>query len=372
MGSSAGSGPPFRADQVGSLLRPRELKAAFRAHQQGELDDAGLRDAQDRAIRDVVALQEDVGLHSVTDGEFRRASYWAHFLAAVDGLRPEPATFEFRDATGDVIPFTGTQNEGRLCRHRSISGDELDFLRSVTRETPKITMPAPSTMHFWRGPMSIDAAVYPTLDDYCDDLATIYQTEIADLVERGATYVQLDEVAVPMLCDPEVRDAVTRRGEQPDALLATYVETTNASLRQCPAQVTTALHCCRGNYKGHWLASGGYEPVAEALFGGVAVDALFLEFDSDRAGGFEPLRFVPDDVTVVLGLVSSKSPELEDVDVLLRRIEEASAIVAIERLAISPQCGFASTVGGNPLSETDERAKLALVVEVADRVWGRT
>jgi 5-methyltetrahydropteroyltriglutamate--homocysteine methyltransferase len=362
--------PPFRADQVGSLLRPRELKSAFRAHQEGELDDAGLREAQDRAIRDVVAMQEDVGLQAITDGEFRRASYWAHFLSAVDGLRPEPANFEFRDASGDVISFTGTQNEGRLRRHRSISGDELDFLRSVTRETPKITMPAPSTMHFWRGPTSIDHAVYPTLDDYCADLAAIYRAEIADLADRGATYVQLDEVAVPMLCDPDVRDAVSERGERSDALLATYVETTNAALSERPAQVTAALHCCRGNYKGHWLASGGYEPVAEALFGGVEVDAFFLEFDSDRAGGFEPLRFVPDDVMVVLGLVSSKSPDLEEQDVLLRRIDEAAKIVPIERLAISPQCGFASTVGGNPLSEDDERAKLALVVEVADRVWG--
>ncbi len=370
--ASSGTRPPFRADQVGSLLRPRELKAAFRAHQEGGLDDAGLRHAQDRAIRDVVKMQEDVGLHSVTDGEFRRASYWAHFLSAVDGLRPEPASFEFRDASGDVIPFTGTQNEGRLHRHRSISGDELDFLRSVTSETPKITMPAPSTMHFWRGPSSIDQAVYPTLADFCADLSAIYRAEIADLGARGATYVQLDEVAVPMLCDPDVREAVTARGERSESLLATYVETTNAALRERPAEVTAALHCCRGNYKGHWLATGGYEPVAEALFGGVEVDAFFLEFDSERAGGFEPLRFVPDDVMVVLGLVSSKSPELEDVDVLLSRIDEASKIVPIDRLAISPQCGFASTVGGNPLTEADERAKLALVVEVAERVWGQT
>ena len=368
---SARTNPPFRADQVGSLLRPRELKSAFRARQQGQLDDAGLHDEQDRAIRDVVAMQEDVGLHTITDGEFRRASYWAHFLSAVDGLRPEPASFEFRDASGDVIPFTGTQNEGRLRRHRSISGDELDFLRSVTRETPKITMPAPSTMHFWRGPTSIDRTVYPTLADYFADLAAIYRAEIADLAARGATYVQLDEVAVPMLCDPDVRAAVTERGERSDSLLSTYVETTNAALRARSEQVTAALHCCRGNYKGHWLASGGYEPVAEALFGGVEVDAFFLEFDSDRAGGFEPLRFVPEHVTVVLGLVSSKSPELEDVDVLLRRIEEAAKFVPIDRLAVSPQCGFASTVGGNPLTEADERAKLALVVDVAERVWGR-
>lgn len=362
--------PPFRADHVGSLLRPRALKDAFRAHQEGALDDAGLRAVQDQAIRDVVALQESVGLHSVTDGEFRRASYWAHFVGAVDGLRPEAATFEFKDAAGDVMSFTGTQNEGRLRRTRSISGDEVEFLRSVTKETPKITMPSPSTMHFWRGPQSIDRSVYPTLADFYDDLTRIYRDEIDDLASRGASYIQVDEVAAAMLCDPDVRDAVVARGEEPDELLRTYVDATNRAVSSRPSGMTAALHVCRGNYKGHWLATGGYEPVAETLFGGLEVDAFFLEFDSDRAGGFGPLRFVPDGVDVVLGLVSSKTPELEPVDELLRRIDEASKLVPVERLALSPQCGFASTVGGNPVTEDDERRKLALVVEVADRVWG--
>lgn len=362
--------PLFRADHVGSLLRPDALKAAFRAHGTGDLDDDGLRAAQDDAIRAVVALQEEVGLHSITDGELRRGSYWSHVLEAVVGLTPEPAAFEFRDASGDVMAFTGTQNRGRLRRTRSISGHELDFLLRITVETPKITLPAPSTMHFWRGPESIDRTVYPTLGEFLDDLAAIYRAEIADLASRGARYVQLDEVAAAMLCDDDVRAAVLARGEDPDELLRAYIDASNAALGERPASVTAALHVCRGNYKGHWLATGGYEPIAEALFGSLAVDTFFLEFDSARAGGFEPLRYVPVGVGVVLGLVSSKSPELEDADELVRRIEEASALVPVDRLGISPQCGFASTAGGNPLTEDDERRKLALVVEVADRVWG--
>jgi len=362
--------PPFRADHVGSLLRPRALKDAYRAHQLGTLDDVGLRAAQDDAIRDVVRLQEDVGLQSITDGELRRPWYYAHFVEAIEGLRPERASFDFRNSKGDRLEFTGTQNEGRLRCNRPISGDEYDFLRAVTTRTPKITMPAPSTMHFWRGPQSIDGAVYPTLRDFYADLVEIYRAEIADLGARGAGYVQMDEVALAMMCDPDVRAVVRDRSEDPDELMGVYIDATNAALRGRPATMTVSFHVCRGNYKGHWLATGGYEPVAEAVFAGLDVDAFFLEFDSERAGGFEPLRFVPDGVSVVLGLVSSKSPPLEDPDDLMRRIDEASAFVDVERLCLSPQCGFASTAGGNPLTEDDERRKLALVVEVASRVWG--
>jgi methionine synthase II (cobalamin-independent) len=362
--------PPFRADHVGSLLRPRPLKEAFRRHQAGALDDEGLRAAQDEAIRAVVAMQESVGLHSITDGEFRRPWYYGHFVEAVEGLDIGPAKFEFRDASGDRVPFTATANEGRLRRTNPISGPEFDFLRAVTRETPKITIPSPSTMHFWRGDDSIDRSTYPTREEYFADLGGIYRAEIADLADRGATYVQMDEVALAMMCDPDVRDAVAARGEDTDTLLDCYLDATNAALRDRPPGMTATMHACRGNYKGHWLATGGYEPVAERIFGGVAVDAFFLEFDSERAGGFEPLRFVPDGVTVVLGLVSSKRPELEDGDSLRRRIDEAARFVPIDRLALSPQCGFASTAGGNPVSEDDERRKLARIVEVAEAVWG--
>ncbi len=362
--------PPFRADHVGSLLRPRKLKDAFRRHERGELDDEGLRAAQDDAIRGVVALQEGIGLHSITDGEFRRPWYYGHFVAAVEGLAVAPAKFEFKDATGDRISFTATENKGRVRRTRSISGEEIDFLRSVTHETPKITMPSPATMHFWNGRDSVDWSTYPTLDEYFADLVDVFRAEITDLAGRGATYIQMDDVAFPMMCDPDVREVVTGWGEDTDRLMACYLEATNAALRGRPGAVTAGFHACRGNYKGHWLATGGYEPIAETVFGGLEVDALFLEFDSDRAGGFEPLRFVPDDVAVVLGLVSSKSPQLEDEGELRRRIDEASAFVPLERLAISPQCGFASTAGGNPVTEDDERRKLALIVQVAEKVWG--
>ncbi|HEX6313016.1 MAG TPA: 5-methyltetrahydropteroyltriglutamate--homocysteine S-methyltransferase [Acidimicrobiia bacterium] len=363
--------PPFRADHVGSLLRPRSLKDAFRAHEHGELDDDGLRCAQDEAIRDAVRLQEDVGLHSITDGEFRRAWYYGHFVDAVEGLRPELATFEFRDDRGDRLSFTGTQNEGRLRRTRPISTGEFEFLKAVTTETPKITMPSPSTMHFWRGPQSIDSSVYPTLAAFFADLVGIFRAEIGELADRGARYIQMDEVALAMLCDPDVRAAVAARGEDAGRLVETYLAATNDALGSRPDSVTATFHLCRGNYKGHWLASGGYEPVAEQVFGGLSVDGLFLEFDSERAGDFAPLRFVPEGVDVVLGLVSSKSPRLEDADGLVRRIEDAAAFVPVDRLALSPQCGFASTAGGNPLTEDDERRKLALVVEIAERVWGR-
>ncbi len=257
------------------------------------------------------------------------------------------------------MTFTATANEGRMRRTHSMSSHEYEFLRSITRQTPKITMPSPSTMHFWRGDASFDSSVYPTLAEYLADLVEIYRAEIADLAALGATYIQLDEVVFAMMCDPNVRSAVTARGEDTDELMTVYLDASNAALTSRPESVAASYHVCRGNYKGHWLATGGYEPVAERVFGGLAVDAFFLEFDSERAGGFAPLRFVPDGVDVVLGLVSSKSPELESADDLVRRIEEAAEYVPIERLGISPQCGFASTAGGNPLTEDDERRKLA-------------
>jgi 5-methyltetrahydropteroyltriglutamate--homocysteine methyltransferase len=352
------------------LLRPRELKDAFRKHAAGELDDEGLRHAQDDAIRGVVELQENAGLRSITDGEFRRPWYYGHFVEAVEGLSIGPANFEFKDDSGDRVGFTAPENKGRLQRTRSISGEEIDFLRQATSETPKITMPSPSTMHFWRGPESIDWSTYSTLREFFDDLAAVFRAEIDDLAQRGATYIQMDDVAFPMMCDPEVRAAVSKRGEDTEELMSTYIDTTNASLRDRPSSMTAAFHACRGNYKGHWLATGGYEPIAERVFGDVDVDAFFLEFDSERAGGFEPLRFVPEEKAVVLGLVSSKSPDLEDESDLRRRIDEAAEFVPLDRLALSPQCGFASTAGGNPVTEDDEKRKLALIVEVAEKIWG--
>jgi 5-methyltetrahydropteroyltriglutamate--homocysteine methyltransferase len=362
--------PPFRADHVGSLLRPAALKHAFRDRREGRLSESDFRRLQDEAIRDVVALQESVGLRSVTDGEFRRASYWAHFVEAVDGLEVRDALFDFKDESGERMAFTAPHVSSHVKRLRSISADELRFLANVTRETPKITMPSPSTMTFWRGPQGIDPGVYESLDEFLADLARIYREEIAELARLGATYLQLDEVALAMLCDDDVRAAVSARGQDPDGLVERYVATVNRAIGDRPPGVTVAMHVCRGNYKGKWLSSGGYEAIAERVFGAMNVDAFFLEFDSARAGGFEPLRFLSKEKRVVLGLVSSKTAELEDSDDLRRRIDEAARIVPLERLGLSPQCGFASTVAGNPITEEDERRKLAHVVDVARRVWG--
>lgn len=362
--------PPFRADHVGSLLRPATLKRAFRDRREGRLSEKDFGAVQDAAIRDVVALQESVGLHSVTDGEFRRASYWAHFVDAVDGLEVRDALFDFKDETGERMAFTAPHVCARVKRSRPISAGELRFLKSVTRETPKITMPAPSTMTFWRGPQGIDPGVYESLDEFLVDLARIYREEIADLAALGATYLQMDEVALAMLCDADVRAAVGARGQDPDGLVDRYVATVNRAIDGRPAGVTVAMHVCRGNYKGKWLSSGGYEAIAERVFGGMNVDAFFLEFDDVRSGGFEPLRFLSKEKRVVLGLVSSKTAALEDPDRLRRRIDEAAKIVPLDRLGLSPQCGFASTVAGNPVTEDDERRKLAHVVEVARRIWG--
>jgi 5-methyltetrahydropteroyltriglutamate--homocysteine methyltransferase len=356
-----------RAHHVGSLLRPPGLRAAYRRHRRGEIGDDAFRRAQDEAIRHVVALQEDLGLRVVTDGELRRASSWSRFVAAVDGLEVGTSRFKFTDAGGDRLASGAPWATGTLRRWQPISGGELDFLAGVASAVPKVTLPSPSAMQFGNGPLS---GPYTSSKEFFADLSAVYRAEIADLAARGATLVQLDEAALAMLCDPAVRRRVEAAGEVPGQLVDDYVAAIAEAGAGRPEGVTLALHVCRGNYRGHWLAQGGYEPVAEALFGGTGVDVLLLEFDSDRAGGFEPLRRVPATTFVVLGLVSSKTPELEPRDDLLRRIEEASRYVDVERLALSPQCGFASTAGGNPLSEDDERRKLGLVVDVCEDVWG--
>jgi 5-methyltetrahydropteroyltriglutamate--homocysteine methyltransferase len=362
--------PPFRADHVGSLLRPRELKAAFGDFHKGLIDEATFRAIQDRCIRDAVALQEDVGLHSITDGEFRRGSWFLGFIEAVEGLTTKDALFDFHDASGGHATFQTAYVAAKLKRRpRGITTGEFAFVRGLTRRTPKVTMPAPSLVHFFRGEQTVDRSVYPDLDAFWSDLIAIYDAELCALADLGCTYVQLDEVPCAMLCDPQVRERATSFGLEPDKLVETYLRAVDEIAAQRPAGMGIALHLCRGNYKGHWMAEGGYEPVAERLFN-AKVDTFFLEYDTTRAGGFEPLRLVPSGKAVVLGLLSSKSPALESVDELRRRIDEASRYVPLERLAISPQCGFASSVGGNPLTIDDQRRKLARVVEVAERVWG--
>ena len=362
--------PPFRAEHIGSLLRPSELKAAFRDAAQGRIDADKFAEIQDRCIRDAIAMQESVGLSSITDGEFRRGSWFYGFVQAVDGLTTRDSIFDFHDASGGHATFQAPYVEAKIKRTRGITTDEFAFVRQATARTPKVTMPTPSCIHFFRGNDSVNRTAYRHLEDFWNDLFAVYREEIAALAAMGCTYVQLDEVAIAMLCDPKIQVRVNAAGLEPARLLETYVSAINLSVAARPPGVTVGLHLCKGNYKGHWMAEGSYDAVAEQLFGETDVDAFFLEYESVRAGSFAPLRHVPKDKTVILGLISSKRPELEPLDLLRRRIDEAARYIALDHLGVSPQCGFASSVGGNPLSLDDERRKLARVVELADAVWG--
>jgi 5-methyltetrahydropteroyltriglutamate--homocysteine methyltransferase len=348
--------PPFRADHIGSLLRPKRLREAFR-----NLSGAELRAVQDECIREVVKLQKDCGLQVVTDGEFRRISYWEKFVRLTKGLEVRDAVFTFHDAEGHESKFTAPYVCGRVSRQEPITPDELGFGNS------KITMPAPSTMHFYR--FTDWGSAYDKAESFFKDLGKVYQAEIADLAKAGCRYVQLDEVAVAILCDPAAREKVKAGGEDPDRLVDLYVDAINEAVKNRPAQMTVGVHVCRGNYKGMYLSEGGYDSVAEKFFSRTNVSHFLLEFDTPRAGGFAPLRFVPKNKGVVLGLVSSKTPVLEKLDQLKRRSEEAARYIDHERLAISPQCGFASTMGGNPVTEADQRAKLKLCVDAAKEIW---
>ncbi len=362
--------PPFRADHIGSLLRPASLRQAFRAHAEGKLSDADLRAAQDRAIRDVVRLQEDCGLAVVTDGEFRRISYWEKFVRLTQGLEVRSAVFRFHDAHGHESEFTAPYVTKKVARGAPIALDEFEFVKGITQRTPKITMPAPSTMHFYRFTDYAAPRAYTDVGAFFADLGKVYQAEIADLARAGARYVQLDEVALAVLCDPAARDKVRAAGGDPERLVDLYVEAINAAVANRPPGMVIGVHMCRGNYKGMYLSEGGYDSVAEKLFGRARVNHFLLEFDTPRAGDFAPLRFMPRDKGVVLGLVSSKTPQLESLDILKRRADEAAKYVDPARLALSPQCGFASTMGGNPVTEADERAKLKLCVDAARAIWG--
>jgi 5-methyltetrahydropteroyltriglutamate--homocysteine methyltransferase len=349
---------PFRADHIGSLLRPKKLREAFRA-----LSGPALRAAQDEAIRDVVRLQKDCGLAVVTDGEFRRVSYWEKFVRLTSGLEVRDAMLTFHDAEGHESKFTAPYVSGKVSRAEPITLDEWGVGNT------KITMPAPSTMHFYR--FTDWGSAYGSAEAFFKDLGKVYQAEIADLAKAGCRYVQLDEVAVAILCDPAAREKVRAKGGDPDRLVDLYIDAINEAVKSRPNGMTIGVHVCRGNYKGMYLSEGGYDSVAERFFGRANVDHFLLEFDTPRAGGFAPLRFVPKDKGVVLGLISSKTPVLETMDDLKRRATEASKHIDLARLAISPQCGFASTIGGNPVTEADERAKLKLCVDAASQIWRR-
>ena len=361
--------PPFRADHIGSLLRPPALRQAFRRHVVKEIGDEEFARLQDQCIREVVALQTQVGLQVVTDGEFRRGSYWGRFVERTDGFTIKPASFKFRNDAGHEVEFTAPYAKGKVKRVQPMALDEYAFLRGVTKLTAKITLPAPSTMHFYRCNDFADKAIYADTAGFFTDLAAVYQQEIRELAKAGCRYIQLDEVAVALLCDPAIRDQITRTGAEPDVLVDLYIDSINQAVTACPSGVVIGVHMCRGNFKGHYLGAGGYASVAERFFAHTNVNHFLLEYDTPRAGDFAPLRFVPKNKGVVLGLVSSKTAVLESLDVLKRRTDEATRYIDLDRLAISPQCGFASTVAGNPLTEDDERAKLALVVNAANSIW---
>ena len=365
--------PPFRADHVGSLLRPPSLLAARERFRKGELSRAELTKLEDAAITDVVRMQEDIGLQVVTDGEFRRTLWHSDFLLSFENVASVKtgANATFRTAEGDIQrPLSAFHITGKLSRPKKIFVDHFAYVKSVARKTPKQTIPSPSILHFRAGRGGVNAAAYPRMEDFYADLSRIYAEEIADLADAGCRYLQIDETNFAYLCDPAMRAEAQAIGEDPDKLPQTYAKIINDALAAAPADMTKAIHLCRGNFEGAWVAEGGYEPVAEVLLADINVDGYFMEFDSDRAGGFQPLRFLPKGKTVVLGLITTKSGALETSESIKARINEAAKVLPLDQLALSPQCGFASGIEGMAMSIDQQIAKLKLVVEVARDVWG--
>jgi 5-methyltetrahydropteroyltriglutamate--homocysteine methyltransferase len=368
------SKPPFRAEHVGSLIRPEALIKARERAEKGEIAPDELKRIQQAAIRDVVRLQEELGLKLATDGEYNRHSWHRDFMLKFKNVRmmPSKLTVRFHSAEGDRLHSPPSlEVTGKLARpDGGIFVEDFKFLASVARVTPKITLPSPSVMHFRGGRAAIDAEAYPDIAAFYDDLARLYREEIRDLAQAGCRYLQLDEVNLAYLCDPELRRQVANIGEDPDMLPQTYAKLINDAIRDRAEGMTVCMHLCRGNFAGAWVAEGGYEPIAELIFNAIDIDGYFLEYDSARAGGFEPLRFLPKGKIAVLGLVTTKSGALESKDELKRRIDAAAKYAPLEQLALSPQCGFSSGIGGNTMDVAGEVAKLRLVAETARDVWG--
>ncbi|MBL8329507.1 MAG: 5-methyltetrahydropteroyltriglutamate--homocysteine S-methyltransferase [Rubrivivax sp.] len=360
---------PFRADQVGSLLRPAELAATRARFKAGELDAYALRAAEDAAITEAVRQQETLGLQSITDGEFRRDWWHLDFLSQLDGVtlkQNEGPKFQIAGQSEQPPIATVT---GRIGCSRPIMADHFAFLAGLCTRTPKMTIPSPSMLHLRGGRAAISREAYADMDSFWADVAGAYRQAIAHLYAAGCRYLQLDDITFAYLCDPKIQANCRSNGDDPAALPRTYAQVINEALRDKPADLRITIHTCRGNFKSAWVAEGGYDPVVEAMFS-THVDGYFMEFDSARAGGFEPLRVLPEGKKVVLGLVTTKLGELEAKDALQRRIEEAARFVPLDRLCLSPQCGFSSTHHGNALSQQDQWAKLQRVVEVAQAVWG--
>jgi 5-methyltetrahydropteroyltriglutamate--homocysteine methyltransferase len=362
--------PPFRADHVGSLLRTAPLKQARAKFAKAEIDAAALKAVEDREIEKIVAKQQEVGLKLATDGEFRRS--WWHFdffraLKGVEFISAPPIKFHGVETKAEAIKITGKVD---FVGHPMI--EHFKFLKAHCKVTPKMCIPAPSTFHFRQGRAMVSKEVYPGYDEFFADCAAAWRKAIRAFYDAGCHYLQLDDTAWAMICDPHEREESKKRGDNPDQLPAMYARVTNATLEGKPADMAITMHSCRGNFRSTWLAQGGYEFVAEQLLGNTNFDGYFLEYDSDRAGGFEPLRFFPKgNKQLVLGLVTSKQGRLEPRDDILRRIEEATKYVALDQLCLSPQCGFASTEEGNVLAEDEQWAKLRMIVELAEEVWGK-
>lgn len=366
--------PPFKADHVGSFLRPERLQKARAQFAEGRLDADALREIEDDCITELVRRQESVGLQGITDGEFRRTFFHVDFLEQLEGVEVTYGEFKahFRKDDGTEVGFappTMHVNE-RIAHARPIQGADFDFLKSVVRHTPKVTIPAPSMLHFRGGRDAVSRSAYPDLEPFYEDLAAAYRAEIADLAERGCRYLQMDDTNLAYLCDPEIRERTAKRGDDPDELTRLYCRLVNDAIRDRPDDMVVSVHLCRGNFKSAWVAKGGYEPVAEILFNEMAIDGFFLEYDDERSGDFAPLRHMPKGKTVVLGLMSSKSATVETGDAVKRRIDEAAQFVDLDQCALSHQCGFSSTAHGNDLSEDDQWRKLDRCVSVARDVWG--
>jgi len=380
------STPPFRAEHVGSLLRPANLLQA-RTEAEGDqyrqvsgpLKFDQLKQLEDAAITDVVKLQESVGLEVITDGEFRRRSWFQDFLLALSGTgiqwldadKTISAALPFQnDTTVEKLPGHLVRVTGKLKRTKPIFTEHFAYLKSQTTKTPKISIPSPSMLHFWGGRNAIDPSVYPDLEEFWNDAVTAWTAEITELAALGCRYVQIDDVTFPLICDPHGQDALKARGDDPHRIIETYASVLNRIVAGTPKSVTLGMHMCRGNNRGKWMGSGGYEYVSEVVLRNVDIPNYFMEYDSDRAGDFAPLRHVPKGKHVILGLISSKTPVLESKDTVKRRIDEAAKVLPLDQLCLSPQCGFASNFMGNPVTVDDEKRKLGLVVEIAREVWG--
>jgi len=368
------SKPPFHADHVGSFLRPKALLDARDAFAAGSIDKAELRKVEDAAIKTVVEFQEGLGLKSITDGEYRRKFFHTDFLLQLDGIEEHGGMeVQFQNAVGKDVHFAPPKMvvTGKIKHAKPIQRADYEYLASVTTQTPKVTIPSPTMLHFRAGREGISEDVYPDMTEFFADVADAYQDEVADLAAAGCRYLQLDDTNLAYLCDDKQRENARKRGLDPDDLPRHYAKMINDAIKTAPDDMVTGVHLCRGNFRSSWAAEGGYEPVAEIMFNELNIDSFFLEYDDPRSGDFAPLRFVPKGKTIVLGLITTKLGELESRDDVLRRIEEAAKYMPVSQMALSPQCGFASTFHGNDIAVEQQAAKMRLVLDVAAEVWGK-